>query len=386
MTLRLDAQMRFLMEADRLKTVQRANVLMDISRPENSAEHSWHLCLYAIVLGSYAPKDADLSRVISMLLLHDLVEIDAGDMPIDQPHDAKAHQKAEEDAAKRLFALLPSDQAADLSALWHEFELGQSADARFAKQLDHLQPVFQVLQSTSPLTDHVQVVRDNLTTGRAARLATEWPEMHQLASDWLVSNNPTASEDLLARLTFLAEADRLKSVNRATLLADASRRENSAEHSWHIALHAFILGEHAAPDVTPARVVNMLLLHDLVEIDAGDNPIFGNHDPSQQEVDEIKAAKRLFGLLPPEQSDDIFALWQEFESNRSADAMFGKSLDRFSPPNQNLASGGGSWVEYDVSYDTFVARVGEKIANGAPRLWDWLQPKVRSFFTEELGR
>ncbi|MBA85613.1 HD domain-containing protein [Thalassobius sp. S69A] len=183
-----------------------------------------------------------------------------------------------------------------------------------------------------------------------------------------------------AQMAFLTEACKLKSVDRATLLCDGSRRENSGEHSWHLALYALTLAEHAPQGVDINRVIRMLLLHDLVEIDAGDAPIFGTHDPAATEADEQAAAARIFGLLPGDQGGELLALWQEFEANQTPDATFAKSLDRFQPPNQNLASGGGSWVEYNVDFDTVASKVGAKVAHGAPGLWDWIAPKIRAFF------
>ncbi|WP_179379729.1 HD domain-containing protein [Jannaschia marina] len=179
-------------------------------------------------------------------------------------------------------------------------------------------------------------------------------------------------------MAFLMEADRLKSVTRATRLTDGSRFENSAEHSWHVALFALTLAPHAPPGVSIDRVIRMLLLHDIVEIDAGDMPVFG--DTSGQEADELAAADRLFGLLPDDQAASFRALWDEFEANESPDARFAKSLDRFQPPNLNLANGGGSWVDYDVTEDMFRARIGPKIARGAPALWAWLSPRIAAFF------
>ena len=183
-----------------------------------------------------------------------------------------------------------------------------------------------------------------------------------------------------AQMAFLTEACRLKSINRATRLCDGSRYENSGEHSWHIALYALVLAEHAPQGVKIDRVIRMLLIHDLVEIDAGDAPIFGSHDASVLQEDEAAAADRIFGLLPADQAADLRALWEEFEANQTVDARFAKSLDRFQPPNQNLAAGGGSWTDYDVSYDTLVSRVGNKIAHGAPTLWEWINPRIRAFF------
>lgn len=190
----------------------------------------------------------------------------------------------------------------------------------------------------------------------------------------------TAPARLDAQMAFLNEACRLKSVTRATTLCDASRPENSAEHSWHLALYALVLGEHAPGDVDIARVIRMLLLHDLVEIDAGDNPIYGQIDHAAVAAREQEAADRIFGLLPSDQAADLRALWDEFEAAESADAQFAKALDRFQPPNQNLASGGVSWLEHDATLDKVETRVGAPIARGAPALWDWIAPRIRTWF------
>ena len=183
-----------------------------------------------------------------------------------------------------------------------------------------------------------------------------------------------------AQLAFLAEADRLKSVLRATTLHDASRRENSAEHSWHVMLHALVLAEHAARPVDVSRVLTMLLLHDLVEIDAGDTPIHGDHDPAEQEAREQAAADRIFGLLPEDQRDGLRAIWEEFEAAESDDAVFAKSIDRVQPVLSNLASGGGTWPEYNVTPEQLEARVGTKVSRGAPALWSGLSDRINAWF------
>ena len=188
------------------------------------------------------------------------------------------------------------------------------------------------------------------------------------------------TQRLEQQIAFLNEADKLKSVNRGTLLCDASRAENSAEHSWHLTLYALVLADQAGPDVDLTRVIKMLILHDLVEIDAGDNPIFGDFDQIAMEAQEQIAADRIFGLLPNDLGDDLRAAWEEFEANTTATARFAKSLDRFQPPMQNLAAGGGSWVEYNVTEETFVEKVGSKIATGAPGLWHFAQSKVSAWF------
>ena len=182
------------------------------------------------------------------------------------------------------------------------------------------------------------------------------------------------------QIAFLNEADKLKTVVRGTTLCDGSRYENSAEHSWHLTLYALVLAEQAGPGVDIDRVLRMLILHDLVEIDAGDNPIFGEHDPAVMAADEQAAADRLFGLLPEDQGAALRAIWEEFEAAETPSAVFAKSLDRFQPPMQNLASNGGSWIDYDVSEAQVAERVGAKIARGAPGLWDFARTRIAAWF------
>ena len=186
------------------------------------------------------------------------------------------------------------------------------------------------------------------------------------------------------QMAFLTEVDRLKSILRATTLCDGSRMENSAEHSWHIALYALVLAEHAESPLDTGKIIKMLLLHDIVEIDAGDAPVFGDHDADAMALQEKAAAERIFGLLPGDQAQAFRALWEEFEANETPEAQFAKSIDRMQPPMQNLASGGGSWIDYNVTHEMFETRIAPKINNGAPKIWAWLQPKVAAFFAAKL--
>jgi putative hydrolase of HD superfamily len=192
------------------------------------------------------------------------------------------------------------------------------------------------------------------------------------------------TDRLEAQFAFLNEADRLKSVLRATTLVDGSRVENSGEHSWHLALYALVLADQAEPSVDINRVIRMLLIHDLVEIDVGDVPIHSQNGQAHASVEtqaaEAKAADRIFGLLPPDLSTTFRALWEEFEAADTADARFAKSLDRIQPVMANLMSGGGTWTTYNVTFDQLESRVGSKIAKGAPGLWEWVRAKARPWF------
>ncbi|MGL4237140.1 HD domain-containing protein [Tabrizicola sp.] len=192
------------------------------------------------------------------------------------------------------------------------------------------------------------------------------------------------SDRLEAQFAFLNEADRLKQVLRATTLVDGSRPENSGEHSWHLALYALVLSDHAGPAVSIDRVIRMLLIHDLVEIDVGDVPIHSANGAAHASVEtmaaEARAAERIFGLLPNDLARDLRALWEEFEAAETPDAVFAKSLDRAQPVMANLMSGGGTWATYDVTFDQLESRVGVKIAKGAPGVWSWVREKARPWF------
>jgi putative hydrolases of HD superfamily len=195
------------------------------------------------------------------------------------------------------------------------------------------------------------------------------------------------SDRLSAQFAFLNEADRLKSILRATTLCDGSRPENSGEHSWHLALYAMVLADQAALGVSIDRVIRMLLIHDLVEIDVGDVPIHSAggaaHASATTMAAEAKAADRIFGILPNDLRDDLRSLWEEFEAAQTPDAIFAKSLDRVQPVMANLQSGGGTWTTYNVTADQLESRVGVKIAKGAPALWDWVKTRTVSFFAHQ---
>ena len=185
-----------------------------------------------------------------------------------------------------------------------------------------------------------------------------------------------------AQFAFLTEADRLKSVLRATKLCDGSRFENTGEHSWHVALYALVMAEHAIKPINVDRVIKMMLIHDLVEIDAGDTPIHSQaaRDAAAQDALEQAAADRIFGLLPVDQASEFRALWDEFEAAETDDAVFAKSLDRVQPVISNLETGGQSWVDYNVSRQQVEDRVGAKVSRGAPALWIALRQRIDAWF------
>ena len=172
------------------------------------------------------------------------------------------------------------------------------------------------------------------------------------------------------QMRFIAEAGRLKGVLRQTVLAGPGldRPENSAEHSWHLAVMALVLAEHAPPGVDLSRVAGMVLIHDLVEIDAGDLFLYADqHLQEQQEIAERAAAERIFALLPSTQGSVLRDLWEEFMARQSPEAKFARALDRLQPMLENVKTGGGTWQRHGVTADKVLAK-GELIEDGSPSL------------------
>jgi len=184
------------------------------------------------------------------------------------------------------------------------------------------------------------------------------------------------------QLTFIAEMDKMKAIIRHTPLVDGSRRETDAEHSWHIAVMALLLAEHADEPVDVVKVMKMLLIHDVVEIDAGDTFIYdakGNEDKAER---ENQAADRLFGLLPDDQNAELRALWEEFEEHKSPEARFASSIDRFQPIMNNHLSGGGSWKANKVQPETVLTFNESRIGGASKRLW----ARMKQMIEISIGR
>ncbi|MBB6118534.1 HD domain-containing protein [Nocardiopsis algeriensis] len=165
------------------------------------------------------------------------------------------------------------------------------------------------------------------------------------------------NERLNSQLRFLLEVDKLKRILRQNLLVDGSRRENSAEHSWHMALTARTFAEYAPAGTDIDRVVEMLVLHDIVEIDAGDTFLFDQAGAETRAARERAAADRIFPLLPEDQADRARELWEEFEARSTPEARFARAVDRLSPMLSNWHNDGGSWVRFGVTR----AQVMEKV-------------------------
>lgn len=175
---------------------------------------------------------------------------------------------------------------------------------------------------------------------------------------------------------FILELEKLKGITRKTRPLGLERHENSAEHSWQIALLAAALSQYAETPVDINRVIEMLLVHDIGEIDAGDVMVFAEEGWAERKVSELAAVTRIFGLLPPPQGERFLGLWQEFEDAATSEARFAHAVDRAMPVLLNLANQGQSWRENGISYERIVRRVGPPIQAGCPALWSYLEARL----------
>ncbi len=193
---------------------------------------------------------------------------------------------------------------------------------------------------------------------------------------------------LQAQIQFIVEIDKLKHVLRQTILMDQSRRENDAEHSWHLAMMAIVLSEYADPAVNLLRVLKMVLIHDLVEIDAGDTFCYDAIALQDQEIREQKAADRLFGMLPENLGAELRSLWEEFEARESLDSQFAAALDRLQPLLHNYNTQGGTWKKAGVTVEKVRKRM-EPVAIGSPVLGELveslIEDAVRQGFIREAS-
>ncbi len=191
------------------------------------------------------------------------------------------------------------------------------------------------------------------------------------------------------RVRFVVELDRLKQVLRRTVVTDGTRRENSAEHSWHLAMMALVLADAADEPVDPLRVARLVLVHDIVEIDAGDTFVYDADGRETKAAREHAAADRLFGLLPDGEGDELRACWIEFEHGASAAARFARSLDRLQPLLLNYASAGQAWREHGITAEQ-VREVNSTIGDGSAALWELAQRVIDDSVTRgwlpETGR
>ncbi|GAB3974729.1 HD domain-containing protein [Spirosoma terrae] len=181
--------------------------------------------------------------------------------------------------------------------------------------------------------------------------------------------------NLLRQIEFIKEVDKLKYILRKTKLLNSDRNENDAEHSWHLSLMAIVLADHANAPINLLKVIKMLLIHDIVEIDAGDTFIYDTQKNHVNTEEERKAARRIFGLLPDDQANDLIAIWEEFEEGQTDEAKFARAMDRLEPLLQNTSNNGGTWNEFGVNYEKVYTKK-QVIKQGSERIWQYAEQLI----------
>ncbi|WP_420387586.1 HD domain-containing protein [Roseivirga sp.] len=187
------------------------------------------------------------------------------------------------------------------------------------------------------------------------------------------------TEDLQKQIDFVHEIDKLKYIQRMTCLFNSERNENDAEHSWHLCMMALVLAPQSNEKLDMLKVLKMLLIHDVVEIDAGDTFLFDTTKNHTNTEEELKAAQRIFGMLPDDQAKELIAIWEEFESAETAEAKFAKAIDRLAPMMQNATNNGGTWSQHNVPYDTVIEKK-KRIKDGSETLWDYAKSLVDGYY------
>jgi len=187
---------------------------------------------------------------------------------------------------------------------------------------------------------------------------------------------------LKKQISFIIEVDKLKTIYRQSLISDKSRYENDAEHSWHLALMAVLLSEHTNEKVDLLKVVKMVLMHDLVEIDAGDTYCYDEKAKLDKREREEKCANRIFSLLPDDQRDEMLELWEEFEKMETAEAKFAAALDRLQPVLLNYTADGISWKNHGISLAQVIER-NRLMKNGSDKLWDYAKQIIEDAANKE---
>lgn len=183
------------------------------------------------------------------------------------------------------------------------------------------------------------------------------------------------TDNLLKQIDFIKEIDKLKYIQRKTKLFNSDRHENDAEHSWHLAMMTIVLAEHADKPIDVLKVLKMVLIHDIVEIDAGDTFIYDTTKNHVNTDEELLAAKRIFGMLPADKAEELIAIWEEFEAGVTNEAKFAKSMDRLEPLLQNVSNKGGTWAEFNVPYQKVYDKK-KAIKNGSATLWNYAETLI----------
>lgn len=388
----LHARLTFFLATDALKELQRANWVHSTPRFENVAEHSWHAALLAMLFADAAPEGTDHSHVRDLLVVHDLVEVYAGDTPIWDDILRASEAEREELGGAQLMAMLPEVVFSRFDALWREFQAQETEEARFSRAIDTLHPLVMSWtegghgHANAGITPSLLLERKRPTIAGytvlwelVTRIIQDAVDRGALPPDEAIQRNevPNALDsvnsqpDLHSRLRFFLVTDKLKELERANRIHMVSRLETVAEHSWHAMLLAILFSDAARDGVDHGQVGDLLVIHDLVEVYAGDTPLW-NLDLQGSEIErERKAGERLMAMLPDDVKQRFDSLWREFQAQQTAEARFTRAIDSLHPIILSWTEGGHGHPEHEFSPSWLIERKHQTIS-AYPDLWNLL--------------
>ncbi len=392
--LELKDRLAFLRATDCLKELRRANWIYSRQRQETVAEHSWHALLLAMLLADTAPEGIDHDHVRDLLVVHDLVEVYAGDTPIWD--DAARHDEAAREiaAGARLMALLPDEVAPRFDPLWREFQAQESEEARFARAIDTLHPPLmswsdggnghsngsitpaRLIERKRPTIEEYPALWDLLlwtVQGTVDRGVLPADDAIRRRSDSDPSR-PDAAGCSHDRIEFLLATDRLKEERRANLILSQPRRETVAEHCWHVSLLELLFADCAPAGTDRNRVADLLIVHDLVEVYAGDTSIDDLAGQRTVFEREANAAQQLLALLPPSSRVRFAQLIDEFQAQETREARYARALDTLHPTMLTWIEGAHVHPDHEnaPASASVVLERKRQMLEGYPELWSLL--------------
>ncbi|HWV23123.1 MAG TPA: HD domain-containing protein [Thermomicrobiales bacterium] len=377
----LQDRLSFFVATDVLKETRRANWTWSEPRQETVAEHVWHCTLLAMLLADTAPDGTDHDHVRDLLTIHDLVEVFAGDTVIwdDVPENDVATR--EERAGERLIGMLPESRRARFDSLWREFQAQETIEARFARAIDALHPM---LMSWGPgsqgqldlsLTSTMALTRKQSVLEAFPQLweMVQGIVRHAVDCQWISSDEMTPETYGLSqpsdRLAFFFATDALKALSRANWVRSGRRTETVAEHCWHVILLAMLFEDAAPEGIDHNHVRDLLTIHDLVEVFAGDTVLWDDVPLPEVDAREQAAGERLMAMLSGAPRERFDPLWREFQAQETAEARFARAIDSIHPVLVSWSLRGKGHQNTTLTPTRIIERKRPFI-QGFPDLWD----------------
>lgn len=358
----------FMKEVDKFKTTYRSPFLsQDLNRKEDDAQHSWHLALFVILTKDFFNTDLNHSRMLELALIHDMVEIYAGDTFAFDEKMKESKKEREKKAAQDLFSQLPKKLEKKFHSINSEYELKTSMEAKIVGALDKIVPIIQNL-----IAEHKAWKKHNISLEQIQEFINQKarinPTMNEISNivasqvDQAHNKNPKknklANKSLNLIIEFMKETDKFKTTYRKTDLSqDLNRYEDDAQHSWHLALWIILLKDHFSSSLDYAKMLELALTHDLVEIYAGDTFAYDQKAIESKKERESIAAQKLFSQLPKNLQKRFHSLNDEFIKQESFEAKHVSALDILTPKILNILTNFKTWKEEDVPYDKVKAKV-----------------------------